>query len=124
MSRSWLVVPLEAPLVRGASDHDHLPHGEIELDRGLLGHHRHPAGRLPGRQGQQVDTVDEHPTGGRGMHPVDGLEQGRFSAPVGAEQSDQLPVAHRQVHSGDDPPAAEVDGDPLQLEAHWVAPYR
>ena len=58
------------------------------------------------------------------MGPVDGFEQRGFPAPVGAEQSDQLPVAHHQVDPGDDPPAAEIDRHALELEAHWVAPYR
>ena len=81
----------------GASDHDHLPHGEIKLDGGFLGDHRHSPGRLAGRQGQQVDAVNEYPAGGRRMRPVDGFEQGGLPAPVRAEQPDQLPVVNDQV---------------------------
>ena len=106
-----VVVALERLLVRGAADHDHLEDGEVELDGGLLGHHRHPAGRVLGRHGQQIGPVEQDPAGRRAVDPVDGLEDGGLPAPVGSEQADEAPVGDRDVDVG-----ARCGGRPMSTD--------
>jgi hypothetical protein len=119
-----LVVAVERPLVRGPADHHHLRDGEVELEGELLADHRDPPGGVLGPERQQVSAVQEHPPGGGTMDPVDGLEDGRLPAPVRPEQAGEAAVGHPEADVGDDPAAADVHRQAVQLQAHRDAPYR
>ena len=119
-----LVVAVEGPLVRGPADHDDLGDGEVEFEGEFLGHHRDPAGGVPGPHRQQVRAVEEHPPGRRAVDPVDGLEDRGLPASVRPEQPGEAAVGDGEADAGDDPPAADVDREVLQFQAHPVAPYR
>ena len=116
------VIAVERPLVGAASDHHHLGDGEVEFRGGLLCDDSDPAGGLPGSQGEEVPTVEQYPPTRRAVDAVDGLQDGRFAAPVRAEQADELPVRHLDVDVRDDSPLRDVHRQSLDREAHWVVP--
>ncbi len=117
-------VAVEGSLVRGPADHHHLPDGEIELAGGLLRHHRDAPRGVLGAQREHVGSVQQDPPGRRRVDPVDRLEDRRFPAPVRPHQPGEFAVADGQVDPGDDAPPGDVDGQAVQPQAHWVAPYR
>jgi hypothetical protein len=117
-------VAVEGFLVRRPADHHHLPDGEIELAGGFLRDHRDAPRRVLGAQRQHVGAVQQDPPGGRRVYPVDRPQDRRFPAAVRPHQPGEFAVADGQVDPGDDAPPGDVDGQVLQPQAHWVAPYR
>src|SRR5512134_2017536 len=55
-----------------------------------------------------VLPFERYGAGGGGVKSCDAIEEGGFAGPVGADQADDLPFVHSQVHLIVGPQAAEI----------------
>ena len=104
-------VGLQQPLAGLPPHHDHLLHREIEGGLLLLYHDGKPLGHLPVAHGQQIVPHEGQLPRLGAEHLVDVFEECGFAAAVGADEPDELPLLHPEIHAPEDLPAADAVPD-------------
>jgi hypothetical protein len=77
-----------------------------------LGHEHHAAGHhFAGRRASKLDASEHHAAGGRAMNARDRPQERALAGAIGADQRDQLPFPHVEIHI-----AHRLDGAVANLE--------
>ena len=95
-------VGLQQPLAGLPPHHDHLLHREIEGGLLLLYHDGKPLGHLPVAHGQQIVPHEGQLPRLGAEHLVDVFEERGFAAAVGADEPDEFPLLHPEIHAPED----------------------
>ena len=98
-SNIGLVIAIKQALVRRAAHGGDFGHGEAEVLGKLLQHHRHPLRAPARRTAPQRFAVQLNAALIGPLKAVGAAQQAGLAAAIGADQTDQLAVAHRQFNA-------------------------